>query len=216
MADGLKVELVTRDFNRMLAELAAIDPKVELRDIIFSEATAVIEGALRRTVAAKVQRIKDRQASHTWTTFSGKKYHIAEWRLPDQLWNQIQRQRKERLQTRLNARGLSKQSWLHVASALGKTIPVPAYVANANYKSQQYPVDGDKREEGASSNFSLTIINSSPIVQKAGGQAALLAAMRGRASYFQRNLAHGVFNSIATRAKKYPGIFTSPVPSSIS
>jgi hypothetical protein len=216
MADGLKVELVTRDFNRMLAELAAIDPKIEFRDIIIAEATAVVEGALRRSAAAKVQRIKDRQASRTWTTFAGKKYHIAEWRLPDHLWNQIQRQRKERLQTRLNARGLSKQSWLHVASALGKTISVPAYVTNANYKGQQYPIDGESSEEGVSKNYALTIINSSPIVQKAGGQFALLSAMRGRASYFRRNLAHGVFDSIATRAKKYPGIFTSPVPAALS
>lgn len=210
--DGLKVELITRDFNRMLEELAAIDPRIEFRDVIFSEATSVVEGALRRTRAASVAGIRKNHESRTWTTFNGKKYHISEWRLPDPLWNEIQHARRERLQTKLASRGLAKQSWIHVASALSRTITAPAYVVNANYRSHQYPVDGDKQEQGSGTDYALTIINSSPIVQAAGGQASLLGAMRGRVSYFQRNLEHRAFRSLAERAKKYPGIFTSPVP----
>lgn len=213
MADGLKVELITRNFNRMLEELAAIDPRVDMRDVIVSEATSVIEGAMRRTKHAEAARIRADFNSKEWTTFNGKKYKISEWRLPDSLWGEIQARRRERLQTKLNARGLARQSWVHVAGALGRSIAAPAFVINANYKGRQYPIDGDKREEGSGANFALTIINSSPIVQSAGGRGALLAAMAGRIGYFRRNMAHGFYRNMVDRAKKYPGIFTSPVPS---
>lgn len=216
MADGLKVEIIARDFNRMLEELANIDTRVEFRDVILSEATAVIVGALSRTRIASATRIRADHATKEWTTFRGKKYHIAVWRLPDSLWREISARRREKLQTKLNSRGLSKQSWLHIASALGKTIPVPAYVANANYRGRQYPVDGDKIEQGSGADYALTIINSSPIVQAAGGRAALIASMRGRTAYFQRNMEHRAFRSLADRAKKYPGIWTSPVPPAVS
>lgn len=212
MADQLKVELIARDFNRMLEELAAIDYRVEFADVIRSEATSVIEGAMRRTKNAQAGRIRADFESKEWTTFNGKKYHIAVWRLPDALWREIQARRRERLQTKLNSRGLARQSWIHVASSLGRTIAAPAFVANANYKGRQYPIDGDKREDGTGANYALTIINSSPIVQAAGGRAALLSAMQGRISYFRRNMEHRGFRTLAERAKKYPGIFTSPVP----
>lgn len=212
MADGLKAELICRDFNRMLDELAAIDTRVQFRDVVTSEATSVIEGAMRRTKNAEAGRIRADFATKEWTTFGGKKYRIADWRLPDPLWNEISARRRERLQTKLAARGLSRQSWIHVAAALGRSIAAPAFVASANYRGRQYPVDGDKREEGSGADFALTIINSSPIVQAAGGRAALLAAMQGRIGYFRRNMEHHAFRTLADRARKYPGIFTSPVP----
>lgn len=215
MADALKVELITRDFNRMLEELAAIDTRVEFRDVIMSEATSVIEGAMRRTKNAEAGRIRADFNSKEWTTFNGKKYHISEWRLPDPLWREIQARRRERLQTKLNARGIARQSWLHVASSLGRTIAAPAFVVNANYRGRQYPVDGDNREEGTGANYALTIINSSPIVQSAGGRSALLRAMQGRVGYFRRNMESRAFRTLAERAKKYPGIFTSPVPTAV-
>lgn len=216
MADGLKVELITRDFNRMLEELASIDPRVEFSTVVKESAVRVIAGAMRRTRAAAAAGIRANFATKEWTTFNGKKYHIAEWRLPDPLWREISARRRERLQTKLNSRGLSKQSWLQVASALGRTITAPAYVVNANYRGQQYPVDGDKSEEGSGTNYALTILNSSPIVQAAGGRAAILAAMVGETRYFQRNMANRAFATIESRAKKYPGIFTSGVPSAIA
>lgn len=212
MADGLKVEIITRDFSRMLAELAAIDPRVEFATVIKEVAARVVAGALRRTRSAEAGRIRATFATKEWTSFGGKRYKIDEWLLPNPLWRQIQHFRKERLQTKLNSRGLSKQSWLHVASAFGKTIAAPSFVQNANYRGRQYPVDGDKSEEGSGTNYALTIINSSPIVQAASGRSALIAAMAGETGYFRRNMENRAFATIESRAKKYPGIFTSGVP----
>jgi hypothetical protein len=213
MAGGLKVELVTRNFNRMLADLAAIDPTISFADIIKNEATAVIGLALRYTRAANAGKIRADHAAREWVTFGGKKYNIAEWKLPNELWARVQRWRGERLRTKLNARGLAKQSWLHLATELGKQVAAPAYVVNANFRGLQYPMNADKREEGSSTNYALTIINSSPVVLFAGGELALLRGMARRTRYFRTNMAHHFYRSLATRASKYPGIYHSPVPS---
>lgn len=212
MSKELSVEIVTSNFNRMLADLAGIDAAVEFRSVVRHEAVKVVEKSLSYTRAARVASIRAGQAAKEWTTFNGKKYHIAEWYLPDKLWAAIQAKRRATLQRKLNARGLSKQSWLHMARQLGGTIAAPAYVDRANYDGKQYPIDADSLEEGRATNYALTIINSSPIVQAAGGQSALLRAMNGRARYFERNMAHHAFRTLATRARAYPGIWTSPVP----
>jgi hypothetical protein len=207
--DPLKVEIIARDFNRMLEELAQIDPKVEFADVVRSEATSVIEGAMRRTKNAIAARIRSDCDSKEWTTFNGKKYRIATWRLPDPLWREIYARRKERLQTKLQSRGLARQSWIHVAASFGRQISAPGFVSSANYRGRQYPIDGSSTEQGSGNDYALTIVNSSPIVQGAGGRSALLAAMQGRVSYFQRNMETRAFANLASRAKKYPGIFTS-------
>jgi hypothetical protein len=212
MADGLKVDLITARFNQMLEELAAIDSRVEFATVVDEVAVRVIAGAMRRTRSAAAGRIRRDFEAKEWTTFNGKKYKISEWRLPDPLWGEISARRRERLQTKLNARGLSKQSWVHVASALSRRLAAPAYVLNANYRGQQYPIDGNAFATGSSTDYARTIINSSPIVQAAGGRAALLAAMAGEIGYFRRNMAHHFYRTQAARAAKYPGIFTSSIP----
>jgi hypothetical protein len=208
----LKTYIVTRDFNRMLADLAAIAPQVEFSTVIKSEAAAVMRSAMAYTRVAEAGSIRARWAAQEWTTFGGKKYKIDEWLLPNPIWKAIRHARRESLQTKLAARGLSKQSWVHLAASFGAQLAAPAFVINANYRSQQYPIDTHSREEGTATTYLLSVINASPIVQFAGGREALLDAMARRASYFRKNIEHGVFSSVAVRAQRYPGIFTSPVP----
>jgi hypothetical protein len=208
---GLKLEMVTREFNAMLAELAAIDPRVEFAPVVRSEAGNVAALAMTGTKAAKVASIKARAEGRRFTTFNGKTYFLGN-HYPNGLWGDIDRQNQDGLQTRLNARGISKQSWAHVSRSMGLNPKAPAYVLAANYRGNQYSIDGQSSEEGSGTSFQLTIINSSPVVQNAGGQWALIRAMSRRARFFERNMAHKFYLSIDTRAKKYPGIFTSPVP----
>lgn len=207
-AAQLKLEVITTDFNRMLAALARIDPKIEFSQIIKAEAIAVVRTALSRTKAAKVSAIRRDAEKREFTTFGGKRYFLAN-RYPTPLWNSIEAQRTKSLQTKLNSRGLSKKSWLHLGALLGANLSAPAYVQNANYNGRTYPEDAAKREEGTAAAYVLTIFNTSPIVQAAGGRRALLSAMRGRVTYFQRNLQHRAFRTIDTRAKAYPGIFVT-------
>lgn len=212
MSKGLTVEIVTRDFNRMLRDLTSIDTAIEFRSVVKHEAGKVVESSLRYTKAAQVQKIREASANREWVTYNGKKYNVQDWRMPDPLWAQINRFRRARLETKLAARGLGKQSWLHMVREISEQIKFPAFVDRANYRGKQYPVDADSREEGTSSNYALTIINSSPVMQYAGGQSVLIRAINGRTRYFRRNMEHHAFRTLATRARAYPGIWTSPVP----
>lgn len=211
MADSLKVELITRDFGRMLEELAAIDPRIEFSELVTAIAARVVFNALYRTSAAKASAIKRTWQDREYTTFGGKRYKLSN-HYPDRLWGQLEQFRDDRLAVKLAARGLAKKSWLHLARDLGSAIParVPGYVQTANYKGRDHPENAAHSTAGSGTAYSLKIINSSTIVQLAGGQSALLAAMQGEIGYFRQNMAHQFYLSAASRAKKYPGVFLSP------
>jgi hypothetical protein len=213
---GLKLELQHAKFSQMLADLGAIDPAVEFRDVVRAEAGAVAAGAMGRTKSARVNKILAYYASRKFITMDGKVYRIDYNRYPDALWERMLDMSKQAREIALDARGISKQSWYHAAQSFGKPMKAPAYVLAANYKGQQYPQDGSSSEVGGGDQFALTMVNSSPVVQKANGQWALLGAMTARTRYFERNMAHAFFLNAKTRAAKYPGIFTDPVPPAAS
>lgn len=206
MADALKVEIVARDFNRMLEELAAIDPRVEFRQVCLGVAERVVAGAMRATRAAAAGRIRADYDAKEYTTFNGKRYRLTN-RFPDALWREISSSRRGRLSDKLKSRGLSKQSWLWVAESFGARLSAPAYVSAASYKGRQFSEDGSSSEAGSSSDFALTVVNSSPIVSAAGGRSALLRAMRGETLYFRRNMEARAFATLESRVAKYPQIF---------
>lgn len=208
MADNaLRVEIITRDFNRMLEELAAIDTTIEFKDVVKGTAERVVGSAQRFTKAAEPGKIRAHYATKQYTSFGGKVYKLSN-RMPDATWGGIDRQNKENLQTKLSARGLSKQSWQWVAESFGRTVAgAPGYVTAANYRSRQYPVDGASTEQGDASAYTLEIANTSPIVQAASGRNALLRAMKGETRYFEMNMEKRAFATLESRVKKYPGIF---------
>lgn len=208
MSDTLRVEIIARDFNRMLEELASIDPRIEFRDVVIGSAERVVRAALRNTKDAKAARIREAFAEKEYTTFNGKRYRLAN-RYPNQLWHEMSAYRRQRLDVRLNARGLAKQSWQHVAASFGASLSsaVPGYVAAANFKGRQYPQDGASTESGSATDFALAIFNYSPIVQAAGGRGALLRAMQGETRFFQVNMEKRAFATLESRVRKYPQIF---------
>ncbi len=67
------------------------------------------------------------------------------------------------------------------------------HVVGANFKGRQYPQDGASTETGSATDFALTIINYSPIVQAAGGERAQVRAMQGEPRCFFVNLEKGLF-----------------------
>lgn len=205
---GVRVQMVTASFDKMLADLAAIDPAVEFRTVVNAVALRVIQGAANRTRAAHAGAIRANWKSKEWTTIDGKKVKLS-WREPDALYQSIRTKRDATLAYKLASRGLAKLSWVYLAARIGGSITVPAYVSAANYKGRTYQQDADHSEEGSGAGYALTIINSSPIVQRAGGAFALLAAMSGEAGYFRQNMAHKFYLTAASRAAKYPGIFVT-------
>lgn len=224
MALALKVDVVTSRFDAMLNDIARIDPAVEFRTIVVQMALRVIQGAADRTRAATVETITKSEAHRMLTrefvTIEGKKFLISGTgsdghrnRYPDWLWNGIQALVKQNMTARIAqrsaARGLGKQSWLHLAESLGGQIDVPGYVRAASYRGQQYPDDVHWQDDKANGRYGLTIVNASPIVGYAGGLGALLGSMQAEIGYFTENMAHGFYLTLAGRAAKYPGIFVT-------
>lgn len=205
---ALRIEIIARDFNRMLEELADIDPRIEFRDVVIGAAERVLRGAIRHTKDAKAAGIRGDFEAKEYTTFNGTRYRLAN-RYPDRLWREIAAFRRERLQVKLNARGLAKQSWQHVAAAFGASLAgaTPGYVSAATFKGRQYPQDGASTESGSASDFALSIYNYSPIVQAAGGRGALLRAMQGETRYFQMNMEKRAFATLESRVRMFPQIF---------
>ena len=210
MSNSLKVQLITRNFGRMLDELAAIDPRLEFRDVVVAEAVAVVNSAMSGTKAATVASIRRGWESKKFTTFNGKVYYLPN-RYPDELWRRLWNSRIASLQTKLAARGLSKSSWHFLAQLLGGPSKAPGYVVASNYRGHQFPQNADRDERGSPGrDYTLQILNSSPIVQAAGGRDALIRAMLGRIRYFEINMERRAFRSVESRARKYPGIFVRP------
>lgn len=206
----LKFDIVERNFNRYLTELAALVPEKEYSTVIRAEAVSIAQAALRRTRAASVKSIRQAAAAKEYTTFGGKRYKLSN-RYPNPLWAQIKAYRKTLLENKLGARGLAKKSWVQLGAHLGQTLLAPEYVYRANPPGRSLPDNGAVRETAIGPAYGLTLINTSPIVRFAGGERALRLAMLGRIGYFRRNLENRAFATAASRAQKYPGIFVKPI-----
>ena len=209
---GINLTLATARFNRMLRELAAVDTSVEFADVVRHEAGAVAQLALDQTKAAKVANIKARNAAQKFTTFNGKTYFIHRNYRDPKLRQGLLDAWQASLKTKIGARGISKQSWYHVGRSFGRNMEAPAYVLAANYNGQQWPSDGTSVESRSPKGFTLAIENSSPVVQKANGGFALQVGMNKRTAYFARNMKYKYYETVRTRALKYPGLYMADAP----
>ncbi len=126
----------------------------------------------------------------------------------------------------LAARGLSKQSWVQVGKSLGIKVDAPSFVVNARpAKGGRAPKMAESRELTEGGGYTIELRNYNRILcgkgdfgkmgegraelkVKFNGNLILQRAMKARYSAFKNDLKHGVFEVIADRAKRYPGIFT--------
>lgn len=208
--DGLKIEIITRDFGRMLEELANIDATIEFKDVVDAIAARVDQGAMNRTIAAKAGNIRATAEKKEWMTFNGKKVRAGgpdAWHFSDAMWSDIRQKRDESLQTKLAARGTAKQSWLGFAARLGRSINAPAYVISANYKGHTHEGDSIARTNGNDRAYLVTLIQSSPLIQGGNMERALFSAMNGEIRYFETNMERRAFRTFTSRVAKYPGVF---------
>lgn len=216
--DDLRIQIIARDLNRMLEDMAAIDTGVEFSAPVDTVATRVSQGALGRTRAAREENIRRNHERATYVTLDGKLYKLSNFFHNDAIWGRIQNFRAARLQQKLGARGLAKQSWLHAgnkvrASSRHGFIPpmrAPGFVQSANYLGRQYPDDVDTYSAGDGSAYSRTLVNNSPLIGGAGMESALYLSMQGETRYFERLMAHQFYRTYESRAAKYPGVFTRP------
>lgn len=224
MRDSLKLEIVARDLNRMIEELAAIDASVEFSAPVDTIALRVVSGAMSRTRVAKADQIRRTHERAKYTRWNGKLYNLSFNYHNDELWREILNHRAARLQQKLASRGLARQSWYHlgravIASTKHAGLPMfraPAYVIAANYLGEQYPQDVSTFVVGNGRAYTRTIVNLSPLGPGARMEPALMRAMQGEARYFERLCANRFYLSAAARVAKYPGVFIRPQPVAVA
>jgi len=130
-------------------------------------------------------------------------------RYPDLLWSLIQDNRLRSVKAKIGARGLSKKSWWELGKTFGVQIKIPAYAKKAKPSDgKEHPGNVHSTKTGAGAQFTLHVVNSQPTVNNpgVGGSRVIQVAITGRAKYFERNVCHKVFESVAAVAKKYPGV----------
>jgi hypothetical protein len=222
--DSLRVEIIARDLNRMIEELASIDASSTFSSAVDTVAIRVSAGSMRRTRLAKEESIRRAHDRRTHTKLEGKLYNLRWNYHNEELWRRIENHRAARLQQRLAARGLARQSWYHLgraihASSRTAALPMfraPAVVVGANYLGEQYPQDVATYAAGDGREYQRTIINNSPLGPGAGMEPALTFAMQAETRYFERLMANRFYLTAAGRAARYPGVFVRPQPIAIS
>ena len=212
----------TTDFNAMCDDLAAIlkqPPEKVLRE----EVGRVLSKTIENTDAADADKIRQHsmnaaaslQSATLYTPKNPGRRHLKKgrvlynlsWRYPSQLWSAIQVRRAIDLNKRLAARGLAKRSWLRIGQLLSVPVDAPAYVKKAIARSGKiYPEDERATITRTEGGVTFTIENAQPTVNAINGESAIQRAMDGRVSFFVTNIEKGVFDSLATAAKKYPGV----------
>lgn len=195
------VEIDTRNFNRMVKDLAFIKGK-DLQEVIRGEAKAILEKSIRTTKAAKVSTIRNRVNKSDFVKHNGKIYNTRH-RLPNTIWKGIKETRKKRLARKLAARGTAKGTYYTIARQLRLNVNAPAYVAKAAKATRAKMGAALSGTETGTSRFTITIRNASIVAMKyhAGGFRAFTRALNGRVSYFRKQMQFG-FKERAKKAAK--------------
>jgi len=203
MTMATTIQIDDRNLTNSLRALAKLTG-ASFRDVIRYETGKIMESAVKKTRSAQVQLIEKNARSAKVRTLPNGKTYLMRWKMPDAVWAAILRQISNTIKRRKAARGLAKKSWKQVAASLGITVSVPAYVAKAASRGNDYPSNATARENKSGNNFFISGTNErtyDPSIVK-----ALRASMGARLSYFRRNLKNGVFKTARETAARYPGL----------
>jgi hypothetical protein len=147
---------------------------------------------------------------------SGKSFHPMEFfHWSDERWARWQshlaaiQAKLHNVAQHLRSRGASKATWLQMAEDLGiaHLVKAPGFVKTAVSRDGRTYKHGRGREVRSSGQYYVEITNdSSLVVNRLNGAAILQASVNGELAYFYRNLELGVFDSIASISRRYPGI----------
>ena len=141
----------------------------------------------------------------------------------DSVWTDLkeavsdfQYEARKRVPMAKQSAGLARQSWVQIADSLGIRLEnVPgggisgAGIAKARAaltSRGQSVTNGFSEEERRNQGFLLRLINRLPYGPQAGLDRVLEWVMAGRAAYFEKNLARGVFRDQAKLLRAYPGL----------
>ena len=203
-----------RNFQDMLDFLNARMRVEDYDTILMNEVKSVLVSATKKTKKASKKVIRQHiistipdKNSPGWYKPTGHGARMRKWRVKDSEWAAYKRYKQAQIKELQSRVGLSAQSWVEIGKELGIQVPAPGYVlkAKVNGSPVKHRVSGTRKQSGPK-QVSYTLLYQNPSGAFAGARNALQSAIRGRVSYFKRNLREGVFHSARDTAAKYPGI----------
>jgi|GEM_PF-4888275 len=147
----------------------------------------------------------------------------ARWNRYQQLASELARRQIKASQA-AKSRGLAKGSWYQIAADAGvaNQMRVPQFVKNTTtFIGKPAPDMGSSSSYGTGSRFVIELVNANRVLvngpsprfkgdrRKLDGHDIAARALKTRVSAFNRDVKNGVFDDIATRATRYPGIFVA-------
>lgn len=197
-------------FNAALSGLErALGNRVTREQIIDAETRKVIEATIKRTkTATRASIMRNENARPPFRTYNGKKYYLIN-KYPNKLWAGIQKKLADSLKLKYAAIGLARRAWYEIGIKIGP-INAPAQVKKAVTPGFTTGSDVAVKKTSTSYGYGIIIENNSPLIRYSDSRKALFGALAGRAAFFARNLAKGVFNDMNNVLKRYPGFRTTP------
>ena len=192
-------------FNACMKDLHnKLGSSVSQKQVVDSEVIKIIEKTIKNTKHATLKSIqKSIDRRPPYRTYNGKIYKITN-RFPDSVWNFISGRLNESMERKISAMSLARKTWYELGIKIGP-IKAPVETKVAHSKVDPAGNVAITREE-VNGNYGLTIENNSPLIRCSGSSQALFSAIAGRTNFFKQNLRRGVFDSMESVVKKYPGI----------
>ena len=131
----------------------------------------------------------------------------ANWMMFKAAWAKDARDTKKAIQAKLGARGITAKSWFDILQRIGNGVvaEAPAYVQRAQPISGRTRQVGFAIETGANtSQFQLTIMNTSGTAIATGGERKLAAAIALRRGAFMNAMSKNLFFDAKFVARSYP------------
>lgn len=203
MADLLTVR--TQQFNQAMAELQRnlAQPRT-MKQIVDSEVTSILTATIKKTKKATTQTIINSFDSRPpWRTYDGKKYKLTN-HYPNALWASIQEKMAKSLAAKLAAKAFAAQVWYKLGLRVGP-VQASSDVISAKKQNVDNSINGSVQKQEQANVYAMVIQNTSPLIRFSDSRQAIFGAIAGRTTFFKRNLATGVFNTMEATLKKYPG-----------
>lgn len=204
----------TVGFVRALNQLSIRSGKTA-QQVLRHEATKVVEGAIRRTTAAKASRIKKSEEAYVLskkhngaTRYNGKIY-LFKNRYSDEVWNHVIMESVRRKTARAIARrGMARAAFYRPATVFGMKVKSTPEQKKLKLKYARYAAAGSKVTEGGTGkDFYIQIKNAYAKASYAKSAVALYSSINARASFFSRTLKNFLNGDLKAWARSYPGIF---------
>jgi hypothetical protein len=161
-----------------------------------------------RTIGKRAPRMKNGKSWHQMDGGANpRRWSMQRW-ARWKTFEALAKEKKRDPKKAVKARGLAKQTWHVIAQDLGIDIGAPKYVRDAQSPTGKTFREGQARKLIEAAAFYIEVTNSNPIMGKLNGRAIMERAMAQRLRAFEFELQKGVFDDVAMRAKRYPGIFT--------